>query len=419
MPALTLKNIQRTGEAGTEALKNAGSLFDRAFKSFTGAAQTVQAGKQAAFEDEGVKNTEALKQAILSAQTPEQIGALPGVIDQANPNFDVAAINELQRNQPQNAFDLNQQANIRETQPALTTINNQVGTADPSQLGALETQLQGLAGSGVDTTGVSTAIEDQKTRLAAGNQRDKDLAIEAATNNPELANFQAQPGGGINDTVNSIKGVQGLMQALPVSLQRDASRSALSKIGHTPDSIFAQFYNRLDAKGNPIGVSDPARLTKTLEDNLPGFFTAADIAKHTAAKNIADGTSSKKASVVKERDRQNKVKDALTIAGGKAKLKLDDPTYAVDLVNSLVESEAGWRPDSDDQAAAIADVGLAKASGKYTSDDIFSALFQLTTDRDYTSGTLLKNLEEVSTRNNEAALLKQLQDLQRRAGQTQ
>ena len=421
MPALTLKNIQRTGELGTEATRVAGTLFDRAFNDLTSAAQTVQQGRKDAVTAKGIENTEALKQQILSARTPDQLASLPGIIDQAKAdaggNVNTAVINELARNQEQNAFNLNKQAIARNLDPQLTNLANQIGVAGADQVGGITNELTGLTDSGVDITPLTSALETRKSTIAAGNERDKTLAIEAAANNPALAQVQPKPGATINDTIASVRGVQGLMTGLPVSQQREATRNALGKLGVTPDAIFAQFYNQQDGTGKAIGISDPARLTKLLDDNLPGMFTAKDITELTASRHNADGTRSKKAAVAKEQDRQNKLTDQIKLATAKNDLKIDSPTYAVDLVNKVIDVDSSWNLTDSDQAAALVDIGIAKASGNYTSDQIFSALLKSVENKDYTAGAITDALKPVKTSNNVNSTIRRVQEIQRQLDQ--
>lgn len=73
MALLTLKNIERTGDSGTAALKNAGDLFNRAFSQFTGAAQTVDAGVKARHKEAVDVNTQDLLQKLRSVNDPNAV----------------------------------------------------------------------------------------------------------------------------------------------------------------------------------------------------------------------------------------------------------------------------------------------------------------------------------------------------------
>jgi len=75
MPRLTWQNISGSTSAGTEALKNAGSLFNRAFKQFGQIAKDVDTETQTRY-DKGIKrNTEVIAADIRSAATPEELSA--------------------------------------------------------------------------------------------------------------------------------------------------------------------------------------------------------------------------------------------------------------------------------------------------------------------------------------------------------
>lgn len=86
---LTLRNIlQGSASAGTDALSTAGTLFDRAFKNFQGAAETVQEGKQAQYEKQSDVNTRELLSQLRGVTDEGEVPVLKSnFLDQATAKY--------------------------------------------------------------------------------------------------------------------------------------------------------------------------------------------------------------------------------------------------------------------------------------------------------------------------------------------
>lgn len=370
---LTLKNIQRTGDAGTKAMTTGADLFDRATKNIVSAGEGYQeevaetatansAAKLAAFDQHLQSYTDQGAYEADAAQIEQELSMADLSVE------DQAKAHTLMQNQSQAVYDRGRSKQELADKPLFDEIRNRSATMSSDELIA--------AAEGYDYSQINDnnalrnlyddMIIDAETREGKTSTRDTRIAIRDAnipTSNPSSSIEQMQA---------TVGGINEMVAGLPANKRAGVFETAFAEQGITKTDI-------LRAVTSQGGAKDRSALNKTLQDNFGGLFAPGELTDFISKTESDTGADKVKAAERKKIAAADKITQAAEMSRAMKNVEKEFDTGIADRAKVFVEGildEDGWdvfgTTDREDALSAFAQ-GLKDGLSEQEINQLFYA----------------------------------------------